>query len=308
MIKYYIAELVRRYRLRLFNQEVIKVLHTAPVVFKPNAPLIVSMVHHRDVLPYLAAIKSFVRYVPVSGVVVVADKSIDDNDRETFRKQMPGVIIRDASEFVREGIPSGGCWERLVAIANYAAANYVIQLDADTLTISEPWSVIHAIQNNFSFTLGTYDLQAKVNVLEVARWAQSHCTNNANPHIQLICESKLMTASNGDESKVYIRGCAGFAGFGIGSFSEDDVKTLSTRMNYALKELWSKWGTEQFASNYIVSNIDGSVVLPHPVYTTPNLINKTTVFIHFIGPLRYSGGKYLQLLKKFLQLEDKLNV
>ncbi|MCB8747173.1 hypothetical protein LHU53_09665 [Rhodoferax sp. U2-2l] len=306
MIKYYVSELVRRYRIKLFNQEVIKVLQTAPVVFKPNAPLIVSMVHHRDVLPYLAAVKSFIRYVPVSGIVVVADKSIDNQDRETFRTQMPGVIIRDASEFVRDGIPSGGCWERLVAISNYAVTHYVIQLDADTLTVSEPSSVIQAIKNNISFTLGTYDLQAKVNVLEVARWAQSHCTNNANPHIQLICESKIMTASNGDESKVYIRGCAGFTGFGVGSFSEDDVRTLSARMNSALKETWSRWGTEQFASNYIVSNVDKSVVLPHPVYTTPDRINHTTVFVHFIGPLRYSGGKYLRMLQKFLQSENKL--
>lgn len=72
-------------------------------------------------------------------------------------------------------------------------------------------------------------------------------------------------------------------------------------MRALVGEGWDRWGTEQFASNYMVSNAPNAMVLPHPVYTTPDLINHTTEFVHFIGPLRYSKGIYLQQLQQFLQ-------
>ena len=291
MINYNISEIKKRFQKISFDKTILKIKNTPPLITSTQGPLILSMVHHRDVLPYLAAIKSFAKYVEITGVVIVADKTITTEDREIFNNHIPGVTIRDAAEFIREGIPTGGCWERLVAISNYAASNYIIQLDADTLTISKPDEVIKCIDNNISFTLGTYDLQSKVSVTEVARWAQSHCTSN-NTHIQLLCESNLLHAAGGDDKKVYIRGCAGFSGFALGSICEEDIKILSMRMNSKLGDIWSKWGTEQFASNYLVSNCKHSQVLPHPVYTTPDMINKTTCFVHFIGPLRYIKGLY----------------
>lgn len=300
MIKYYYSEINRRLQKRTFDKSVIRIQNTQPITIKEHGPLVLSMVHHRDVFPYLAAIKSFCQYVDVSGFVVIADKTITTEDRELFKKHLIGVTIRDAAEFVRDGIPSGGCWERLVAISNYVENNYVIQLDADTLTISKPDEVIKCIDNNISFTLGTYDLQSKVSVSEVARWAQSHCLAHKNPHIQLLCESNLLQAAGGDESKVYIRGCAGFAGFAPSSISENDIGILSKRMSSKIEKIWSKWGTEQFASNYLISNSKHSQVLPHPVYTTPDLINQTTCFIHFIGSLRYGKGLYTRYIKFFL--------
>lgn len=300
MIKYYIKEIKRRIQKRSFDKAILEILNTHPLQTSTHGPLVLSMVHHRDVLPYLAAIKSFAKYVDISKVVIIADKTITAEDRQLFNNHITGLTIRDAAEFVRDGIPSGGCWERLVAISNYVENNYVIQLDADTLTISEPTEVIKCTSKNTSFTLGTYDLQSKVSVAEVARWAQSHCSSNINPHIQLLCESNLLHAAGGDDSKVYIRGCAGFAGFAQGSICENDVKTLSTRMDFKMGEIWSKWGTEQFASNYLVSNCTPSQVLPHPVYTTPDLINQTTCFVHFIGPLRYLSGRYKKEIELFL--------
>jgi len=263
--------------------------------------MVLSMVQHSDVLPYLAALKSFAFHVDISNIVVVADKSITHEDRDIFRDHIQNVIIRDAAEFVRKNMPTGGCWERLIAISNYVENHFVIQLDADTLTISKPDKVIELIKNNRSFTLGTFDLQAKVCEKEVARWARSHCDTTIDPHIQLICESNLLAATGGDATRVYIRGCAGFAGFGRNSFNEKVIEILSVNMARILGNKWRKWGTEQFASNYIISNIDNSEALPHPVYTTPDRINSTTVFVHFIGSLRYSNGSYLRLLNNSMQ-------
>lgn len=301
MYNYYINEIVKRYRMNSFNKVAKKITNAPCVNFSEIGPIVLSMVHTRDVFPYLAAVKSFSSYVPIAGVVIIADKTITSNDCEIFRKNIPNVEIRQASEFERANIPSGGCWERLVAISNYNKDNYVVQLDADTLTIGPAQRVIELYGKNISFTLGTFDLISKVPVRDVAAWAQSHCVNGTNPHVQLLCESNLIHAAGGDLSASYIRGCAGFAGFGKGSFDEQNILQLSQRMSNVLGEKWFKWGTEQFASNFIISNVVNSEALPHPVYTTPNLINHTTCFVHFIGPLRYSQGKYKNYLLNLLR-------
>lgn len=275
-----------------------EILKTPPVRTSVDGPLVLSMVQPRDVIPYLVALKSFVRFVNVSGVVVVADKSMTAADKQILSSHVDDLIIRDAAEFQREGLPVGGTWERLIAISEYVRHGYVIQLDADTLTLHPLDAVVNAYNRNVSFALSTFDLQSKVSVSEVARWALSHCKEE--PHIQVLCESNLVLAANGDLDKQYIRGCSGFAGFAKDSFCFSELETLSSRMVAVLGDKWSKWGTEQFASNYIISNSQKSLALPHPVYTTPDQINDTTVFVHFIGPLRYYKGLYSKYLRQFL--------
>ena len=300
-LSYYIENLLRRWNVWRFNRCARGVLSTPHLVLGKDGPLLLSMVHHRDVLPYLLALKSFAHRLQPSRVVVVADPTIDANDEALFRQQVPGIELRRAHEFEQLGVPTGGTWERLMAIAHYVKEGYVIQLDEDTLTLANIDHVVDCCKRNISFTLGTYDLQAKVGVAEVSRWAKSHCDTHAIPHVQLRCEAALLiAAAAGDADKTYIRGCSGFAGFGRESFTTDDVVALSRRMQQHIGEAWSKWGTEQFASNFIVGNIPGSQVLPHPVYTTPNRINHTTVMVHFIGPLRYYKGIYLREARRFL--------
>lgn len=297
-LKYYCEEIRRRMARRAFTKSAAEILNKPPVRPTVDGPMVLSMVQPRDVIPYLVALKSFVRFVDVSGVVVVADKSMTPADKEILSSHIDGVIIRDAAEFQRDGLPVGGTWERLIAISEYVRQNYVIQLDADTLTLRPVDAVLNAYKRNESFALSTFDLQSKVAVSEVARWALSHC--KGEPHIQVLCESKLVLAANGDLDKQYIRGCSGFAGFAKDSFHFSELEALSNRMGTALGEKWSKWGTEQFASNFIISNSVNSGALPHPVYTTPDRINETTVFVHFIGPLRYHKGLYSKYLKQFL--------
>ena len=300
-ISYYFDNLRRRWAVRQFNKAAAGVMDTPPQVLGKDGPMLLSMVHHRDVLPYLLALKSFAQHLLPSRVVVVADKTIDASDEAMFRQQVPEIELRRAHEFERPGVPVGGTWERLMAIAHYVSEAYVIQLDADTMTLADIDHVVDCFKKNVSFTIGTYDLQAKVSVTEVSRWAQSHCKTYASPHIQLVCEAALLTAAAaGDPGKFYIRGCSGFAGFGRGSFSPDDLVALSKRMQQQVGDAWAKWGTEQFASNFVVANIPGSEVLPHPVYTTPNKIDHTTAFVHFIGPHRYLKGIYLKEANRFL--------
>jgi hypothetical protein len=208
--------------------------------------MLLSMVHHRDVLPYLLALKSFAQHLLPSRVVVVADKTIDANDEAMFRQQVPEIELRRAHEFERADVSVGGTWERLMAIAHYVSEAYVIQLDADTMTLADIDHVVDCFKKNVSFTIGTYDLQAKASVTEVSRWAQSHCKTYASPHIQLVCEAALLTAAAaGDPGKFYIRGCSGFAGFGRGSFS----LMISSRCRSGCSNKWAMPGSNGVPSN-----------------------------------------------------------
>lgn len=300
-IDYYIKEIRRRLNQKRFVREAAGVLNLPPVITgAAGGPIVLSMVHHRDVLPYLLALQSFARYIQPAQVVVIADPTLNAADQSTLRQKVPGIEIRPALDYRHPELPVGGCWERLHAITHFSEQGYVVQLDADTVATGPMDHVADCIQQDRPFTLGTFDLQAPVTVSEVARWAQSHCDTHQQPHVQLLCEAQLLAAVNGDASKQYIRGCAGFSGWSKNATSPDHVIRLSQRMRRALGDAWDKWGTEQFASNVLVSCQVDSMALPHPVYTTPDKINHTTCFVHFIGYLRYDKGIYLQTLKRHL--------
>lgn len=300
-IDYYFKEIRRRLNQKRFTREAAGVLQLPPVATgTPGGPIVLSMVHHRDVLPYLLALQSFARHIRPAQVVVIADPTLDAADQSILREKVPGIDIRPALDYRHPELPVGGTWERLHAITQFCQHGYTVQLDADTFATGPLDHVADCIARKRAFTLGTFDLQAPVAVSEVARWAQSHCDTHPNPHVQLLCEAQLLTATNGDASQHYIRGCSGFSGWPQGATHPGALIALSQRMRSALGAAWDKWGTEQFASNVLVSCQPGGTALPHPVYTTPDQINHTTRFVHFIGYLRYDKGIYLQILRKHL--------
>lgn len=300
-IEYYINELRRRLNQKRFMQEAVSVLNQPTVRSgAEDGPIVLSMVQHRDVLPYLLALQTFTRQIPPKQVVVVADPTLDEQDQATLKRMVPGIEIRSALEFRHPDLPIGGTWERLHAVTQYAQQGYVIQLDADTVTTGPIDHVADCVAQARPFTLGTFDLQGPVAAAEVARWAQSHCDTHAQPHVQLQCEARLLHACEGNGAQPYIRGCSGFTGWARHTTSPEKTRALSRRMREVLGTVWDKWGTEQYASNLLVSGHPGSTALPHPVYTTPDHINHTTRFIHFIGYLRYYKGIYLQELHEHL--------
>ena len=272
-----------------FNWAVGAVRNTPPLQAGQNDFIALSMVQHRDVLPYLLALKSFARFLPPARVVLVADPTLDENDRATLRQHVPHIEIREAAEFQRSGIPKGGCWERLNAISEYAKGAYVIQLDADTVALKEMPDVRQAIQQRVSFTLGTEDVQPIISCVEAAQWAKPRL--DGQDHTQLIAESNLDRFDPEGKFR-YARGCAGFAGFAPGSISPALVEQISGRMSELVGPQWSAWGTEQFTSNVIVCSSPGARLLPHPAYCHPGRKTVATVFLHFIGFVRFANSLY----------------
>jgi hypothetical protein len=116
--------------------------------------LVLTIVHSLDVLSYLMALKSFARFANPKRIVIVCDQSVTSADRDVSLSHIPHVELHNAAAFVYANLPRGGCWERLYAITEYSPTEYVVQLDADTVTISNPSSVLRAIERNSGFVLG----------------------------------------------------------------------------------------------------------------------------------------------------------
>lgn len=278
-----------------FDRELSNILGTPPITLGADEFTALSMVHHRDVESYLLALKSFCRFLHPRKIVMVADPSITDADRALIAEHVQGIEIVPAEDFRETGMPQGGCWERLIAISEYVQHDYVIQLDADTVTLEYPVEVQKAIAESRSFVLATEDGQDFVSCLEAANWAKPRIASGE--HVQVLAEASLDRLL-GAESGHYVRGCAGFSGFALGSFNRSKLCEFSHAMSQLLTDKWSAWGTEQFASNYMVSNSPLACVLPHPKYCHPGRERAGTVFLHFIGYVRFATNRYARAARE----------
>lgn len=272
---------------------VVKTMQRTPLLMtSPGGPVLLSMVHHRDVLSYLLAAKSFARFVVPAKVVIVADPSITAADREMLRRHIPDVCFRNAEEFHCLELPKGGTWERLTAIAEYVQENFVIQLDADTVATKPMPEVEQAIQENHAFLLGTEDVQYIQPGAEVAKGAKARL--GGNDHVQLVAESVLDSLSDKIDYK-YVRACSGFAGFPKGGFNKEHLIQIAREMGVLLGARWSEWGTEQFSSNLVLASMERAKLLPHPKYCAPHRADAGTAFRHFIGYVRHTTPLYAEL-------------
>jgi hypothetical protein len=282
----------RLHKLR-FERAVRAMRATPPLAGGSEALTLLSMVHHRDVLAYLLAAKSFARFLRPAQIVVVADPTLDASDRALLREHLPQLRLREAAEFHRPGAVQGGTWERLYAIAEETRESYVIQLDADTVSLAPLAAVEAAWRAGVGFTLGTEDDMQIADAAVVAAWARARLAEG--DHVQAHAEAQLDRLGAGCTR--YVRGCSGFAGFARGSVDAGRVREISDRMAALLGARWSAWGTEQFTSNLLVANSDGARVLPHPAYCAPHRRRAETVFLHFIGYVRHASGLYAELAR-----------
>ena len=248
---------------------------------------------------YLAAIKFFARRVPVTQVYVLNDGSLNSSDQAMLVELVPGVEILDLRAFQIDGLPKGGTWERLIAIARLSETRYMVQLDADTLTLGEAPEIIQAWRNGQCFCIGTWDGQ----ILEDAKLRAAEARSllkSCNQHVQLVAEAHL-DEMEGAMPLRYIRGCSGFSGFAPGADKLQFMRMISRQMEKIIDHKWHEWGSEQVMSNLVVANQPNAIVLPHPTYADCQKMRlPQTHFVHFIGPCRCLGGYFANLIHKTL--------
>lgn len=291
--------LKRRYFRREFDMRCRAVLSTPPVELDAATGLVVlSQSYHKDLLMYLVAAKSFARYVRPSRFVVV-DDGYTPEDQDIIRAHLRRVEFIPRKSVSSTACPVGGCWERLLSIADLSADHYVIQLDSDTVTMADPVEARDCIARNASFTLSTKQGRDFLSVEQTAAAMEG----NASQHIQVLAEKALGRIPELAGTR-YIRGCAGFAGFARGAIHRGAVERFSAQMTGALgTEAWGRWGSEQFASNYLVANTPLRGLLPFEGYPywEPDCSVQAARLIHFIGDHRFTSSAYRRLAMRAIQ-------
>jgi hypothetical protein len=281
---------IKRDYFRAQYHKVTRQILSTPPLQRGDMPFtVLSMVHQRDVHSYLVAVKSFAYFLNPQRVVVVCDPTIGNDDRAVLRRHVPHIELHDAHEFTHPDIPRGGTWERLFAIADVVQNSYVVQLDADTLTVKPIPEVLDAIRAGTGFVLGEMP-DTPIRSLAAAReyalpWIGPYV------HVQAIAEVEMVNVGLPAEAQ-YIRGCSGFTGFPKSADMCERMLDFSRRMTTTLGADWKRWGTEQVTSNYLASNAPGTVALPFPKYGTPDCATSDTAFFHFIGSMRFVNNAY----------------
>ncbi|MDZ4283072.1 MAG: hypothetical protein U1C04_20190 [Hydrogenophaga sp.] len=285
----------------IFDHSVREILKTAPLQFDQSAKaVILTQLQHKDVKMFLLAVKSFASHVPIRAVHILSDGTLTPSDIAVLDENIPSVVFYKLDQFRSTQCPRGACWERLLTIAEIVKENYVVQLDGDTLTLENIPEVVHCIEQELSFTLGTSDGQVMESMCVRRNEASKEISRHEHPHIQLLSEASF-DGLTGYDTMRYSKGCAGFAGFAKGSFSREFVENVSLQMESLVGSRWREWGSEQVMSNIVVANTPGSLVLPHPKYgSCENLGKVTPSFIHFIGYCRFKNGCYSKFAKKVM--------
>lgn len=253
--------------------------------------LIVSQLHHPDLTMYMLAAKSLAQYVRPYGFVIV-DDGLLPMDKAILAGHFEKIRFVPSASMRLGTCPRGGCWERLLTLANENKSHYVIQLDSDTLTLAEPTEVLQSIATGRSFTLGTYSGTHFVTLQE----ASKHAHEDHDKHVQNHAE-RALGEYPGMASLKYVRGCAGFTGFAPGKLNIPGIEKFSLQMQQLVgSQKWHEWGSEQVASNFMVANVADSIVLPVDRYPfwKPGLDVSRAALIHFFGTFRFMGGMYIR--------------
>lgn len=306
-IDYIFKKMIARIRRKIdrawFNFRCSDIFNTPPVKCDPESDiLIVSQLHHPDMTMYMLATKSFARFVRPRGFVIVDDGLLPE-DRRILSEHFDSIRFVP-SKSVQLGVcPAGGCWERLLTLSQESSDHYVIQLDSDTLTLSEPAEVMQCLSQNRGFTLGTSTGRKTVEFSEASRFAHESTSDHVQNHAE-----RVLASYPGHEHLRYVRGCAGFTGFAKGQLLPEKIQEFSIQMEKLLgKEKWCEWGTEQVTSNYMAANAPDSLVLPVERYPfwKPDIDIAISVFVHFFGVFRFMGGMYTrQALRVIRQLSS----
>ena len=277
-----------------FKRQIASILDTAPMPIV-NAPWsIVSMVSNSDAEMYIVAMKSFYMRLRRGKIIVIVDRSMPDDIRRKLDRHFPGIQFAILEDIETGPCQRGGTWERLLYLLDHSREEYVIQLDADTLTYGPDISeVIHCAENNIPFTLGNFGspIEPMLNIVPNARALKSD-------YVGIVAE-RLFDKYSGAENLKYVRASSGFAGFSRGGISRKEIETFHSEGERLLGARWKEWGTEQSASNFAIANSPGAIVLPYPKYANfgPETNVSNTSFLHFIGTYRFLDDRFASLAK-----------
>ena len=286
-----------------FTKLCASIRRTSPInIIRNDAVTIISMVSHDAVDMYLVAIKSFMHQFRFGNIEVINDGSLTQEDKEVLTYHVPGIAISDADIIDTLGCPTYISWKRLFRVIEISSYSYVIQLDSDTISLGPLIEVYNKVIKNEGFMIGSSKWNEPVDV----RFLNYIVSNWNSTHVQPSVEAELVNMEFFGDGTKYIRGCAGFAGYPRGSLSHKMVIDLSRQVETRIGKIkWNKWGSEQTATNCLISKSKNPEILPWPKYRnymmppTNDPCNSAT-FIHFIGTNRFRDSAYHDSVVNFI--------
>ena len=257
-----------------------------------------SQICHRDVRSWLVAIKSVSSAIGPGEFAVLDDGSLTEPDRELLRRHISGLSILPITGVATDECPTGGTWERLLAILDLTSDYFVVQVDSDLVARLPLAEATAAVRANRGFILPGEQGVTVTTAVQAAENAR----RTTFDHVQFAAERRLGQLP-GAEGLRYVRGCSGFAGFPRGGNRARAV-AFSDFMRQQLRDQWNAWGSEQVTSNFSVANSGPDpLVLPwnrFPAFGWQRDISQAAL-IHFVGTHRYEGGVYTRVSKKAIQ-------
>lgn len=286
-----------RYRLRRAQAPVSR---TPPLCLRSETgPVVLTQLRHDDVYMYLVAIKSFARFVLPARVCILNDGSLRNEDLELLRTHLPYAEFLEIGDFRSASYPMGGCWERLAALVRLCREGYVMQLDADTVTLDAPDEVADAVRQGTAFVLGTSQGASVVAAAAAASQA-AQFRSEGDRHVQTAAEAVLAGFAETPELR-YVRGCAALTGVPENALTTETLESWSMKFAEKLEGRWREWGTEQFMSNFLIANLEGARVLSRPHYAgCSGGMLAAQKFVHFAGYCRFSGRRYHRLSRQII--------
>lgn len=281
-----------------------EILTTPPAHYVPSDDLVVfSMIGKKYLSAYLVAVKSFLYWFNQASVHILNDGSLQDEEIKLLKHHVPGIQISHISEVEVGVMPRGGCWERIIKLIELSQSSYVIQLDSDIVVNGPISEIYNFVKNQSSFTIGNPRWSEPSPIDYIANVAKQWNSTHVQTAAEIAMPSLPLFK---DKPFKMIRGCAGFAGFPKGAVSRQALEEFSMQMEMALgKKKWAEWGSEQVASNYLVSSCDNAQVLKWPQYQNyahpiSNEPLSTACVVHFMGTNRYDHGEYRRMAKKLI--------
>lgn len=275
-----------------------RIIETPPAPIYPGGVTIVSQVCRRDMLMYLLAMKSFAAHIRVGRFFVLDDGSLTAESRDDLADHIPGVTITPITAIDCPGTPRGNTWERLNRILDLAESSYVIQLDADTVTLGPLPEIADHISSGTAFTLCS---ERDAGIVPLAQAAEYAGRRNSN-HVQIAAE-RILGGLDPTIGTRYARGCSAFTGFPPSTWRRATMQRFCEYMSAELGPRWTTaWGTEQITSNFITANSPGARLLPFPKYCdyVGRPISAETSFLHFVGTHRFKHGAYRDTAKRVI--------
>lgn len=302
-------KLKERRNKKRFDAVAAQVLNTKPIKADKSAKVVIlSQVYHSALDMSLLALKSFAVHFGPCDIEILDDGSLTNEDHNVIEQQLPGCTVTHISVVDTQQCPTGNCWERLVRIIELSQERYVIQVDTDTLTIAAIPEIVDAVKNDRAFTIGNPIFNTAVSTEYMSAIANNWKSN----HVQVEIERRLNEVELENFSE-YCRGCAALAGFPPKTVSMESLNRFSEQMNTLLGSAkWNEWGSEQVASNVMISICKDKQILPWPKYanygfpsqgddSAPETFAGKCASLHFIGSHRFSTRCYEKLADQVIK-------